>query len=190
MSYILDALKKSEQERQQNSGPGIQTVHKPHVLIRSANSVTATTVIVSSLVVMVGLLGGWLYFTSGNAVSITVAPATEKTAIASPAPVAEVTKPVTDPEAVAASAQVATLDTVLEFWELPDPIQQAIPAMTFSFHVYSDNPARRTIIINKRRVKEGDLIAQGLQLEEITAQGVVFNWQQQHRFSINVVENW
>ena len=37
MSYILDALKKSEQERQQNSGPNLQTVQRPHLVKPSSS---------------------------------------------------------------------------------------------------------------------------------------------------------
>jgi general secretion pathway protein B len=80
--------------------------------------------------------------------------------------------------------------SVVEFWQLPDPIQKKIPALTFSFHVYSTNPDKRTIIINKRRVKQGDTVSEELVLEEITQQGVILQWQGLHRFTINVVENW
>lgn len=190
MSYILDALKKSDQERQQKNGPDIQTVHKPHLLTRQNQSFSLIMIIaiIFFVIIVIGL--GWLYLMPDKILSISVASSPELP----PAPIKEPTNiltPVTEPALPRTSpVQTVAPDVVQEFWELPDPVQQAIPAMTFSFHVYSDNPVRRTIIINKQRMREGGLIADDLQLEEITEQGVIFNWKQRYRFSINVVDSW
>ncbi len=56
--------------------------------------------------------------------------------------------------------------------------------------MYSANVDRRTIIINKRRVKEGAVVSEGLTLIEITEKGVVLDWKKRYRFMIDVVENW
>ncbi len=178
MSYILDALKKSDQERQQNNGPNLQTIQRPHLINKRGGARNLQVVLLFTVVVLL-VAAGW-YFYGGsisiNKASVAAAPVVET----QPAPV--VTQSLPEP--------APTYSEPVEFSQLPDPVQQAVPALTFSFHVYSDNPERRTIIINKRRVREGDAVTPGLVLESITSQGVVLQWQGQHRFTINVVENW
>ena len=61
--------------------------------------------------------------------------------------------------------------------------------MTYSFHVYSDNPEDRTIIINGRRMREGGRVATGLRLEEITEQGVVLDFEGDLIY-VPVVDGW
>jgi general secretion pathway protein B len=210
MSYILDALKKSDQQRQQNNGPTLQTVQHSQVLQPSAGAFNWLIAIIVLLLVTLLALAGWYYVTgqaknsSVSAAATTVAVAPSSTAnqpvlppaVDTPPTVAAQVAPVNSQAAAPAQvvpavpAATAKREPVVEMWQLPDTVQQQLPAMTFSFHVYSDNPQRRTIIINNRRVKQGDTVAQGLLLEEITPLGVVLQWQQLHRFSINVVENW
>jgi general secretion pathway protein B len=210
MSYILDALKKSDQERQQNNGPGLQTIQRPHRLDKRRFGFLPV-IITSFCCCLLFAASFWFYFyyqdprlatvptatiaatTIGPA---TIDPATETTALDTttidvPSSASAAEKNPSDSVAVIkpSTATTATPTPVVEFWQLPDPVQKAIPPLTFSFHVYSDNPERRTIIINKRRVKEGDTIESDLVLEEISQQGVVLQWQGQ-RFYINVVENW
>lgn len=199
MSYILDALKKSDQERQQNNGPTLQTVQRPQLTAsRPAAGPWPVVALSVVLVLLLVLAGGYYVFFVPSPVSVaSQAPAVINSpapAIATPAAEA---KPVTEPPATAISEAVppppalpVSKPVLVELWQLPDDVQQQLPAMTFSFHVYSDNPQRRTIIINKRRVKQGDTIASGLVLEEITEQGIILDWQSSHRFTINVVDNW
>lgn len=183
MSYILDALKKSDQERQQGKGPTLQTVQRPLRSRRAASAVWLTVALALGAALAAGFFG---YLSRTPAVVLAPTPI-------QPAPVVN---PNSAPAQRSASAPVAVLAPVdvgtqppLAFWELPDPVQAEIPAMTFSFHVFSPSPSRRTIIINERRLHEGDAIKAGLLLEEITEQGVVLRWQQ-HRFYIPVVDNW
>jgi general secretion pathway protein B len=51
-----------------------------------------------------------------------------------------------------------------------------IPPVTLSLHVYDASPTRRFAIINGGRSTEGESIAAGLKLEEITPEGVVMSW--------------
>ncbi|ARN75601.1 general secretion pathway protein GspB [Oceanicoccus sagamiensis] len=175
MSYILDALKKSDQERQQNNGPGLQTVQRPHLMNKQGHTRNIVIILLLLVIMALVLAGAWSIY---NKPVATVEEVALPQLAPQPQPVAVVSPP------------PSPSSYIVEFSELPDPVQKAIPALTFSFHVYSDNPERRTIIINKRRVREGDSVSQGLVLEAITQQGVVLQWQGQHRFTINVVENW
>ena len=45
--------------------------------------------------------------------------------------------------------------------------------MNISFHVYSDNPERRLVLINGKRYKEGDSLEQDCVLEGITPEGLI-----------------
>ena len=111
------------------------------------------------------------------------------------------TEPATETEVGTALTQTQTQPAVvnppptlnasaIRFNDLDANTRTAIPGLTFSFHVYSDNPSLRTIIINNRRVKEGAFVEKDLLLEEISPQGVVLIWQNRVRFSIDVVESW
>jgi len=207
MSYILDALKKSDQERQQGNSPTLQTIHKPHFSRQDSPQWRVVALMVASLLVGVVGLASWylLVYAVNTDRDIDASPTHSSVQQQAPsdtpehASVAAIAKPLGDVSTLLVTAEPgpktaviepAVLATVVELWELPDPVQQAIPSLTFSFHVYSSNADRRTIIINKRRVKEGAVISAGLTLVEITEQGVILDWKNRHRFMINVVEGW
>ena len=62
------------------------------------------------------------------------------------------------------------------YWELPDAIRADIPEIKFSVLVYAGEPADRFVLINGQRLAEGDSIQQGLVVEEIRRDGVVFSF--------------
>ena len=78
---------------------------------------------------------------------------------------------------------------IKELWELPLSYQKDIPNLNFELHIYSEDSSERTIIINNRRMKEGQLISSGLTLKKITETGVIL-----HKdgifFHIDIIENW
>lgn len=223
MSYILDALKKSDQERQQGSNPTIQTIQRSHVSSNDHN-LWRWIAIVMAMILLIGLgFYSWnSYFNYNGSKKLNLAsdisddqqrletgpeePAAIQIEPASSdrlaAEKADAKETYTNIDAADNIARVASSSShsvneptenslqTLAFWELPDTVQQEIPALTFSFHVYSKNPERRTIIINKRRIKEGGLITKDLVLREITEKGVVIDWESEYRFSIDIVENW
>lgn len=60
--------------------------------------------------------------------------------------------------------------------ELPLSLQQELPPMTVSVHAYSSRPADRLVGINNRMLREGDAVAPGLKLEQITPEGMVLSY--------------
>jgi general secretion pathway protein B len=60
--------------------------------------------------------------------------------------------------------------------ELPEALQADIPILKFAGHTYSKNPSQRMIIINGKILREGDLIAPGTYLTEITWEGVTVSF--------------
>ncbi len=222
MSYILDALKKSEQERGRGSAPSVQTLHT--IGPDSTTSRTHYWPHVLLFAVFVNL-GALLYFIITDtridqpiASPMTLVP-TEATAVTATqastaavdteslvlAPVDEdvIYKQVTMPavaqtvvqpipqiiETTAPAANNPAEAHLLQRDELPESIQQHIPIMEFSAHVYSSNPMHRSIVINGRYMEEGDQFASDLTLSEITPKGAIFDFQGK-LFHQNVVSAW
>jgi len=73
--------------------------------------------------------------------------------------------------------------------ELPVAIQRGLPGIRISAHIYSDKPASRMVIINDKTVREGETVAGGLSLEEITRGGVIFQFQGR-RFRMSKLKVW
>jgi general secretion pathway protein B len=62
------------------------------------------------------------------------------------------------------------------YWELPDVVRASVPEIRFSVLVYDDNPEARFVLIDGQRLGEGDELQQGLAVEEIRRDGVVFSY--------------
>ena len=54
--------------------------------------------------------------------------------------------------------------------------QAGIPETNVSLHVYDKNPAARFVFVNGQRAKEGDVLANGLRVDEIRADGAVLSF--------------
>lgn len=65
---------------------------------------------------------------------------------------------------------------IVAMTELPLSIQQEIPAMSISGHAYSSVAKERIVGINDRLLQEGEYLAPGLKLEQITEDGLVFSY--------------
>ncbi|HSB95998.1 MAG TPA: general secretion pathway protein GspB [Spongiibacteraceae bacterium] len=216
MSLILDALKKSEQERRRDKGPDLQTIHQPplpRAQRRSYAALLGFLLIAANTAIVVY----WWQQRAAPAVAA-VPPFSSTTGAALPAPAAAVresaaattpqpaepsvnasTRPPVatvipeytsiTPNSSAATVPSVSSSRIEEVDELPEDVRNNLPAMTFSFHVYSTNPQQRTIIINNRRMREGDEISAGLVLQEITEDGVILQYAQ-HRVHISVLSGW
>lgn len=60
--------------------------------------------------------------------------------------------------------------------ELPASIQQELPPFTISVSLYSDDPSSRMIKINNQTLREGESLAEGLTLQEIRQDAVIFSY--------------
>jgi len=67
--------------------------------------------------------------------------------------------------------------------DLPSSIQQSLPAFAISVSVYSDDPASRMVKVDGQMLQEGQYLAEGIKLEEIATDGVVFSYQN-YRFRV------
>jgi general secretion pathway protein B len=207
VSLILDALKKSEQERQREKAPGLQSIHQP--VARRVSRTNRGLWLVAGVILVINI-AAWVFWrwqqpavVNGEAPVSAVTPTSssvtasrqaappqaEKAPTVNDGPSAEFAQisPATNPSEEISTAP--STQPIHEVGELPDDVRNNLPAMTFSFHVYSTNPQQRTIIINNRRMREGEEISAGVQLQEITEDGVILGYQQ-YRVHISVLSGW
>ncbi|MEF9438437.1 MAG: general secretion pathway protein GspB [Candidatus Mariimomonas ferrooxydans] len=65
---------------------------------------------------------------------------------------------------------------VVDIDKLPSSVREGLPNMSISGHIYSNKPASRIVAINSQVLREGEDIAAGLKLEEITPTGVILSY--------------
>jgi len=218
MSYILDAIKKSEAERGHGSIPGLQTVHSSSLSYKTDNKQLWPYVIIGLL--LLNLAGIIFYYTSNNTVdtseAITMTSDTQTAVNTEPfrqQPTAQavvrsnpviqqistsVSNPVIDEPQVEKQAanntrivpaQSPAIDKVVDIEDLPSNIKQHIPPMKFTGHVYSGSPLQRSIIINGSFMEEGESVGNDVILTEITRRGAIFNFED-ILFEVNVLTGW
>ena len=198
MSFILDAIKKSEKERNRRKQPDVHSIHRaPSSKYRAKSKKTSAIRLIIALVI-IGFGGWWLY------PKINVGDIFQSSPFAQSD--TETTTQVADTNQQSNNeSQLTVVDNgtgqagefdelppynqIKELWQLPSELQSRIPSMDFSFHVYSENVEDRTIIINDRRIREGQLVASGLRLREITETGVILYFEGRF-FHIDVIEKW
>lgn len=209
MSYILDALKKSDQKRKQGDVPDLQSIHVP-LTVEAQVSRWPYVIIIFLLMGLVFLLGWmrpWQTVVIERPVSqghqLLLQEEKEPVLVEQPVPEmvaadqADMSESNRQPEQpVRSVVQPAVVETkeieqlsVPHLEELPELIQQAIPDMSFAGHVYSSNPVQRSVIINGSAMGEGDLVIDGLKIEQITRKGVIFDYQAQ-LFRIDILQDW
>ena len=200
MSYILDALNKSEEEKQQHQTPSLNTIHqKPD---RKRSQGPSWTAILSLLILMnlVGLMI-WLFFFSGSSsppklsrsqpdvssspvstVSSRRSPSSDAPSVTSPEP----TSSTSDRAQISPSV---SLEKTLESATVPDLINQEINAIRFSSHIYATDADLRMVVINGQQLKENARFGSALELSQITEDGVIIRYQN-HSISVSVLSQW
>jgi general secretion pathway protein B len=225
MSFILDALRKSEIERQRKSGPNMAEFPIAREDRRMPVALIAIGVL---LAVNVGVV---LFFLlrdhAAPAAAATqvaaaapappasapapgaVAPAALPATAASPAPAVPGAMSPLEAEAVGADdysetapevyGNVSTLPpeapdpTLIPETQAPHPgviygqaptaedasavaAATGLPELTVDLHIYSQDPAKRAVFINGRRYVQGDHLAEGPVVEQITPEGAMLSF--------------
>lgn len=75
------------------------------------------------------------------------------------------------------TASQATGSGIPMLSELPDALRRQIPALSIAGAVYSDDPSLRVLLVNNQAFGQGNVVAPGVQLEEIQPNNSVFNFQ-------------
>ena len=196
MSYILDALRKSEQERNPEKVPDLGTHHRQ---IGSENKKSYPYWILGIALLLIN--GFVLFYVMSNesetkTLDIPIAKKEEKVEsqplekpdvntlpiIASSEPVV---KKVTETPAEVSTApvisvvatQVKPLDSssVLDISELPYDLQRQIPDLDFSTHIFVRDGGS-FIIINGKSINEGMSVLRGLRVIKILSDGIILEF--------------
>ena len=194
MSYILDALRKSEEKRTKS---GTQPARPGFTFVKNSqptkkNKFAFGLILTSFMLVSAVILGaGWWWSQKEQTVSevnSTTAPpvkAVVETATETPGPLPAASSPEPSPTASGSKSppqllvpSVQPADEIPYLEDMSTEFQQKIPTLSFSGHVYSDEPGLRMIMINDAVAREGDPVGTELTLHEITADGVVMRFQE------------
>ena len=222
MSYILDALKRADAERERGAVPGLHTQQATTLIPHAAPSPQRRLWAALAMILALGgsAVGLWVWQTSGGdarpptvesaaarpatppawtppvvaadvapaAVSKPVppaAPAVVVQALSKPraAPVAKaaapgavaVSAPVALPLALAPPTQTVALAVPL-LSEISEDIRRQIPTLTITGAVDSEHPAQRMLLVNGQVLRQGNLVAPELSLEEIRARSSTFSF--------------
>jgi general secretion pathway protein B len=195
MSFILDALKKSESERQRKGAPGIADV--PQARDRSGSGRWWWIIgglLAINLAVLIGLIlrqaPGPIALSGPEPVQLPLAKPADATTARFSEIVADVkrdqpaaaSKPTgTTPEPVATApvrttpveSRARVVDGPLTFEELRSNGTLQLPDLHLDIHVYSPTPAERFVFINMSRYRENASLAEGPRIQEITQDGVI-----------------
>lgn len=187
MSYLLKALEKAEQERQQN----INTEQGELVVIQQTSSLPIGLVF---MVVVILLLTLWQVWPNKNQDDLlgaqeVITPSIEKVikqevayieiqdqakAKTTPTQIAHVNV-VEKPVAEQVIAQEVAVVKPKDLSELTTEELKRIPSLNLASHIYSSAAEFRSVVINDQTYKEGSLIQAGLKLETINQNGIVIN---------------
>ncbi|MGK2899453.1 MAG: general secretion pathway protein GspB [Burkholderiaceae bacterium] len=202
MSYILDALRKADAERERGNVPGI---HAQPMIGGSAPTATPGTrmpwpwIGAAALAVLLVLAAGWL-LTRGETrevagsrpAPVAAAPVMSPPPMAAPAaaparvkeeplPVIRQTLPPAAPtpaaKAVAkpppAASSVGGAARIPALVELPEEIRRQLPKVGIGASSYSKKAADRILVVNGQVLHEGDQITPDLVLQQIKLRAAV-----------------
>jgi len=200
MSFILDALKKSESERLRKDPPGIANIAESSRQKSSSKWMWLVFLLLAiNLVAVTGLI-----FMARQEPAAVQAPviANEPAIVETPPAVSGSTTQVEpqslssaneEPEIVVVDrpAEVveptvnsapavqtgAVYDGLESFNELRAKGQLSLPDLHLDIHVYGSQAADRFVFINMSKYKEGATLSEGPLVREITTDGVILNYQ-------------
>lgn len=206
MSYILDALKRADAERERSHVPGLHSQSMPATrpTRRQATAFRLQSWHGTALAGLVLIAATAWWWSQAAPVAALPTPAVESPPaqpppipsdqpdqhprtpepalpILAPQPPQTVPTRPTSQKATAAAASPGAAKAAPApargFAELSPEARAQLPAVNISGSTYSQNPAHRMLIANGKVVQEGQEIAPGLQLESIGPRSAVLNHQ-------------
>ncbi len=209
MSFILDALKKSESDRQRQSGPALFEVKlaPPRTGLPPWGLAVGALLLVNLGVVMWMLLrhaatpapGTPPVAAAGARAPPLPAPATAVAAVAtdrSAAPAAPIpaaaggaagavpnpedftpaSEPASSPTVLSPHVRRGTADGVPLYQDAAAAADAHLPQLRLDLHVFASRTQDRFVMINMHKLREGDSLPEGVQVESITPEGAVLSY--------------
>jgi len=194
MSYILDALRRADAERERGTIPGIHAQSVPVGSSDDASRRRTTPVVWVIVGLSLALVAALAWNMAGQDApreSVDAAPAVPPAVVTAPAPVAPA--PVIDPtpapvqtakktaprtaKKAETPASAATPEgRIYALSDLPEEVRRQLPTLVIGGSIYAATPANRMLIINGQLFHEGDKLAPDLSLEEIKLKAAVLRF--------------
>jgi general secretion pathway protein B len=95
------------------------------------------------------------------------------------------TEPTTSDKRVLSTLPPPEPFRLYDFKSLPASVKENLPDINISVFVYSDDPSSRVVKINGHTVREGQELTDGLKLEKIVPEGVIFKYEE-YKFRVRV----
>ncbi|MBL6690837.1 MAG: general secretion pathway protein GspB [Pseudomonadales bacterium] len=192
MSYILDALNKSEQERARKRAPGLAALHGDR---EPRNFTLKHFLLILLALVFVNLAGIYLLF-GDRLATATTTPTEIEISTSRPS---ELVTPTTEPVAPAIitppkASEAKTPDIPDDYeavavGDLPLDIQMRLPVIEVTTHIYASDPELRMVKIDGVPRYEGDILTTDFRLLEITETGVAMEFEG-YAYVLDVIEEW
>ena len=194
MSYILDALRRADAERERGGVPGLHAQPFPPT---SADAASADRRSVPWRWIGLGAAFGLavplaLWMLGGDEAqrpspvpqAIAPAPVPPRAAAPEPAPAAAAKAGASPAQRTSTADAAPQADArITPIGELPDAIRRQLPPLQIGGSMYSVEPSSRMLIVNGQLLHERSNVAPGLVLEQIRLKSAVFGFQG-HRFEI------
>lgn len=202
MSYILDALRRADAERQQGQVPGLHAAPAGGAAEPPRTGRPAWVWLALAVLLVLAAVVLWLWWPRPAAVPTAAAPAPVAVAVPSPRmapasapePVA-VALPIVVSAAPAPPAEARPAESVapapggstpavaavrpLLLTAMPPDERRQLPPLMTGGSVWSDSAASRFVILDGQVLREGDAVAAGLVLERIERKAAVLRWKDQ-----------
>ncbi len=173
MSYILDALNKSERERARRRAPDLHALGDqsgPNAFGPKQFGILAC------LIVVINVAALWYFFGDRSKTDpVTDKQLTNETNVNTVVPQTAARTKSSEPATGVASEGVA-----------PDGVP---PNVNVTAHIFAEDRDLRMVKIDGISRKEGEMIQEGLRLIEITESGVILEYDNQ-AYVLNIVEDW
>jgi general secretion pathway protein B len=227
MSFILDALRKSDQQRHRGAAPTLLT--SPSLAAEPKRPAYWMQGLLAAVLIAAGVAIGWLHpwqteqpavqpivsatsaapqstprqaaptawpetntaqqppqkpmasaAPSGTALEWPASSPSSVEARSTPVTAAAIQPPTPPAEKLAGATASATEQKAIAMNELPAAIRQELPAMNVLLHQYSPKPNKRFVTINNQTLQEGESVAPGIRLEQITPDGMTLSYKGYH----------
>ncbi|WP_320819885.1 general secretion pathway protein GspB [Thalassolituus sp.] len=203
MSYILEALKKSEAERQRETAENTGVAYVP-IVARNVSSGPSLPWMLTALLagIVLAIILFWWVFPRYSSAPVSINE-TASSVESNPTSIAPIEQPLMAQNEKALSIEIFTevelpasnavilatpkepdtvrvsglADNVVDKPRSLPPIEvlQRLPTLEISGHLFSSIPANRSVSMNGRDWSEGDLIVRGVYIKEITASGLLLD---------------